>query len=123
MYKKYIKYFIWLLIFFLTILWLLDFNFSKKQFTFLKLKNIISKNNIALLKKEATSFIDFDFKLSERKNYDLGDRKVNFEKFSNKILKYRYYLEQDNEYVYLITNRGELFYFLKENIIKKKKLN
>ena len=122
MYKKYIKYFIWLLIFFLTILWLLDFNFSKKQFTFLKLKNIISKNNIALLKKEATSFIDFDFKLSERKNYDLGDRKVNFEKFSNKILKYRYYLEQDNEYVYLITNRGELFYFLKENIIKKKKI-
>mgnify|MGYP006892325880 CR=1 FL=1 len=67
-----------------------------------KIKNFDDKNLHFHLINKLSKFIDFDFKLSERKNYDLGDRKVNFEKFSNKILKYRYYLEQDNEYVYLI---------------------
>ena len=119
--KKVLFYPIYILIFFSLILWLLDFSFSKKQFTFIKIKSLLSKNTIALIKKEASSIIDFNFDKSKNDEFQLNNRIVNFEKFSNKILKYRYYLEQDNNNVYLITNRGELFYFSKKDLFLKKK--
>ena len=119
--KKKILYLFYLLIFIGSIVWLLDYNFTKKQFTFLKLKSLLSKNTIAFLKKNASSFIDFDFELTKEDSYQLEDRKVKFEKYSNKFLKYRYYIEQDETNIYLITNRGELFYLPKLDILSKKK--
>lgn len=118
--KKFFLYLIYILIFFTLILWILDYNFSKKQFTFLKIKKLISKDNIAFLKKNASSFIDFNFEVSKKDVFKLENKIVGFEKFSNKFLKYRYYLEQDKKNIYLITNRGELFYFPKETILSKK---
>lgn len=119
--KKKILYLFYLLIFMGFIVWLLDYNFAKKQFTFLKLKNLLSKNTIAYLKKNASSFIDFNFELTKEDSYQLENRKVKFEKYSNKFLKYRYYIEQDKTNIYLITNRGELFYLPKLDILSKKK--
>ena len=115
--KKKILYLFYLLIFIGSIVWLLDYNFTKKQFTFLKLKSLLSKNTIAFLKKKASSFIDFDFEITQEDSYQLEDRKVKFEKYSNKFLKYRYYIEQDETNIYLITNRGELFYLPKLDIL------
>ena len=120
--KKVLFYPIYILIFFSLILWLLDFSFSKKQFTFIKIKSLLSKNTIALIKKEASSIIDFNFDVSKNTEYQLNNRIINFEKFSNTILKYRYYLEQDNKNIYLITNRGELFFFSKKRSFFKKKI-
>lgn len=122
MIKKLLKIFFLLTFFVVTSLWLLDFNLSKKQFTFKKIKKIISKDLIASLKEGATKIIDFDFEKTKKDEYQLEGRKVIFEKFSNKILKYRYYLEQNKNNIYLITNRGELFYFSKETILKKNKI-
>ena len=121
MIKKITLYLFYLLIFIGFIVWFLDYNFTKKQFTFLKLKKIVSKNTISYLKKNASSFIDFNFQLTKEDLYQLEDRKVKFEKYSNKFLKYRYYLEQDKTNIYLITNRGELFYLPKLDILSKKK--
>jgi len=52
--KKLIKYLVFLLIIFLLSLWLLDFNFTKKQFEFFKIKKILSKDKIAFIKKKIT---------------------------------------------------------------------
>ena len=119
--KKILLLLFYLLISIGLIFWLLDYNSAKKQFTFLKLKSLLSKDTIAYLKKSASSFIDFNFNLIEEDSYQLENRKVKFEKYSNKFLKYRYYIEQDKTNIYLITNRGELFYFPKLDILSKKK--
>ena len=109
-----------MLIFFIFSLWLLDFSFAKKQFTYSKLKKILNKNNIALIKKKSTEFIDFNFEIIKKENFNIENKNIAFTKYSNKFIKYRYYLEQDKKNVYLITNRGELFYFPKKNILENK---
>ena len=57
MIKKSIRYVVFLLIFFLLSLWLLDFNFTKKQFEFFKIKRILTKNMIAFLKKNLQNLL------------------------------------------------------------------
>ena len=57
---------IFILIFTSFLFWLLDFNSSTNQFTYSKLKNILSKKNISLIKKNATKFIDFNFDLVQK---------------------------------------------------------
>ena len=122
MIKKSIRYVVFLLIIFLLPFWLLDFNTTKKQFEFLKIKKILSKDTIAFIKKKSTEFINYDFIITKKEEYILENTKVKFKKFSNKILKYRYYLNQDEDNIILVTNRGEMFFFLKTDIIDKKNL-
>ena len=121
MIKKSIRYLVFLLIIFLLSLWLLDFNFTKKQFEFFKIKKILSKDKIAFIKKKSTEFINYDFIIIKKEEYILENTKVKFEKFSNKILKYRYYLTQNKDNIFLTTTRGEMFFFLKTNLINQKK--
>ena len=83
--KKILIYLIYILIFFSILLWLLDFNFSKKQFTFIKIKSLLSKSTIAFIKKETSSIIDFNFNLSKKDKYVLNNTIIDFEKFSNKF--------------------------------------
>ena len=122
--KKIIKYLVFLLIIFLLPFWLLDFNTTKKQFEFLKIKKILSKDSIDFLsniKKQSTKFINYKFIITKKEEYILENNKVKFEKFSNKILRYRYYLTQNKDNIFLTTNRAEMFFFPKTDIIDKKK--
>ena len=121
--KKIIKYLVFLLIIFLLPFWLLDFNTTKKQFEFLKIKKILSKDTIAFIKKKSTEFINYDFIITKKEEYILENTKVKFKKFSNKILRYRYYLTQNKDNIFLTTNRGEMFFFPKTDIIDKKKIS
>ena len=121
MIKKIIRYLVFLLIIFLLSFWLLDFNTTKKQFEFLKIKKILSKDKIAFIKKKSTEFINYSFVITKKEEYILENTKVKFKKFSNKILKYRYYLNQDEDNIILVTNRGEMFSFLKTELITRKK--
>ncbi len=116
------KVLIVLFLIFIIIFWTLDYNIQKKQFTFLKIKKLLSKDTIAFIKKNASSIVDFNFKVSEEKKFQLVNREVKFKKFSNILLKYRYYLEQDKQNIYAITNRGELFYFSKKDIFNNQKI-
>ena len=87
--KKIIKYLVFLLIIFLLPFWLLDFNTTKKQFEFLKIKKILSNDAINLLsniKKQSTKFINYKFIITKKEEYILENNKVKFEKFSNKII-------------------------------------
>ena len=120
--KKIIKYLVFLLIIFLLPFWLLDFNTTKKQFEFLKIKKILSKDSIAFVKKKSTEFINYDFIITKKEEYILENNKVKFEKFSNKILRYRYYLTQNKDNIFLTTNRGEMFFFPITDITDKKKI-
>ena len=121
MVKKSIRYLVFLLIIFLLPLWLLDFNFTKKQFEFFKIKKILTKDMIVFFKKKTTEFINYNFTIVKKEEYILEENKVKFEKFSNKILKYRYYLAQNKDNIFLTTNRGEMFFFPKTDVIDKKK--
>ena len=124
--KKIIKYLVFLLIIFLLPFWLLDFNTTKKQFEFLKIKNFLSKDAVDFLsnvKKQSTKFINYKFIITKKEEYILENNKVKFEKFSNKILRYRYYLTQNKDNIFLITNRAEMFSFPKTDIIDKKKIS
>lgn len=113
---------IFILIFVSFLFWFLDFNSSTNQFTYSKLKKILSKKNISLIKKKATKFIDFNFDLVQNENFSIKNKKIIFKKYSNNFIKYRYYLEQDEENIYFITNRGELFYIIKENLFEDKQI-
>jgi len=123
MIKKLIRYVVFLLIIFLLSLWLLDFNFTKKQFEFFKIKRILTKDMIVFFKKKTTEFINYDFTTVKKEEYILEENKIKFEKFSNKILKYRYYLTQNKDNIFLTTNRGEMFFFPKTDVIDKKNLS
>jgi len=123
MVKKSIRYLVFLLIIFLLSLWLLDFNFTKKQFEFFKIKKILTKDMIVFFKKKTTEFINYNFTIVKKEEYILEENKVKFEKFSNKILKYRYYLTQNKDNIFLTTNRGEMFFFPKTDVIDKKKIS
>ena len=123
MIKKLIRYVVFLLIIFLLSLWLLDFNFTKKQFEFFKIKRILTKDMIVFFKKKTTEFINYDFTIVKKEEYILEENKIKFEKFSNKILKYRYYLTQNKDNIFLTTNRGEMFFFPKTDVIDKKNLS
>ena len=119
---KLIKYITFLFILLLSSLWMLDYNFKKKQFDFYKIKKILTKETIYLLKKKSTEFIDYDFTITQTENYFLENKKVKLDKFSNKILKFRYYLNQSKDNVFLITNDGSMFFFQKKNLFNKQKI-
>ena len=123
MIKKSIRYVVFLLIIFILSLWLLDFNFTKQQFEFFKIKRILTKDMIAFLKKKSTESINYDFTIVKKEEYILEENKVKFEKFSDKVLKYRYYLTQNKDNIFLTTNRAEMFFFPKTDIIDKKKIS
>ena len=64
-----IRYLVVLLIIFLIPFWLLDFNTTKKQFEFLKIKKILSKDSIDFLsniKKQSTKFINYKFIITKK---------------------------------------------------------
>ena len=65
--QKIIKYTVFLLIILIGLLWIFDFSFSNKQFNYYKIKNLLSKEDIAYLKRKSTEFIDYDFITTKKK--------------------------------------------------------
>ena len=113
------------LIFFLISLiffWFLDYDFKKKQFTFKNIKFFLSKQTITSLKDIYTNFIDVYFIRTEENTFMLNDQKIIYEKYSNKLIKNRYYLEQNSKNIFFITPLGNLFYLQKKNFLIKNKL-
>ena len=97
------------------------FDFTKKQFNYTKIRKIIPQEYIAILEEKSTEFINFQFNVKKTENFLIDDKEINFENYSNSFLKHRYYLTQDNNKIFAITKRGELFYFLKQDLIDQKK--
>ena len=120
--KKIIKYTVSLLIILIGLLWIFDFSFSNKQFNYYKIKNLLSKEDIAYLKRKSTEFIDYDFITTKKKEYLLKNNSAQFEKLSNKFLKNRHYLAQNDTDIFAITTKGDLFFSSKKEIIAKKKI-
>ena len=92
------------LIFFLISLiffWFLDYDFKKKQFTFKNIKSFLSKQTITSLKDIYTNFIDVYFIKTEENTFLLNNQKIIYEKYSNKLIKNRYYLEQNSKNIFL----------------------
>ncbi len=116
-----IKFLIIASIVFFSFFWFLDYNIEKKQFTFKKLKSFISKERITSLKNFYTDFIDIDFNETYEKKIVLSNKTINYVKYSNKIIKNRYYLDQNSENVFFITPSGNLFYLLKKELMSNEK--
>ena len=113
------------LIFFLISLiffWFLDYDFKKKQFTFKNIKFFLSKQTITSLKDIYTNFFDVYFIKTEENTFLLNNQKITYEKYSNKLIKNRYYLEQNSKNIFFITPLGNLFYLQKKNFLIKNKL-
>ena len=119
--KVFIKFFIIALIVFFSFFWFLDYDIEKKQFTFKKLKFFLSKDKITSLKNFYTDFIDIDFNETYKEKIELNNKTINFIKYSNKIIKNRYYLEQNSDRVFFISPSGNLFYLLKKKLLSNKK--
>ena len=103
-----IRFFIIAFLIFFSVFWFLDYNIEKKQFTFKKLKSFLSKERITSLKNFYTDFIDIDFNKTYEEKIVLNNKTINYVKYSNKIIKNRYYLEQNSEKVFFISPSGVL---------------
>ena len=122
MFRSFVKYLFLIILTFFIVIWLLDYSFENKRFLFTKSKRLLSQDIIVLIQTVSSNLVDHDFKLTNEKEFSLKDKIVNFKKFSNKIIKRRYYLEQDSQNVYLIGKRGELFFFPKKDILKNNEM-
>ena len=121
-YKKIIKNFI--IIFFtiiVIVIYLFDFSFKTNKFSFTKIKKIFSKEKIVNFQKFTSNFINFNFTIDTKKIFELESKNVKLEKFSSNFIKQRGYLEQDDQNIYLMNKRAELFYFSKKEILENKK--
>jgi len=99
------------------------FDFTNKQFNLSKIAKIVPKISISyFFKKNASEFIDFDFSIVKEKEYLLKNDKVEFKKFSNFILQNKYYLTQNKEDIFAVTNKGDLFFYSKKEILNKEKI-
>ena len=116
-----IRFFIIAFLIFFSVFWLLDYNLEKKQFTFKKFKSFLSKERISSLKNFYTDFIDIDFNKTYEEKIVLNNKTINYAKYSNKIIKNRYYLEQNSEKVFFISPSGNLFYLLKKKLLSNEK--
>jgi len=123
MVKKVIKYSVFLLIFILAISWILGFEFITSNFKISKIKKIIPIDIIFNVKNKSSEFIDFEFSLIKEEKFKLKTKEVIFQKFSNKFLKYRYYLNQDEENLILITNTGKMYFSPKKDIYNENKIS
>ena len=119
--KILIRFFIIAFLIFFSVFWLLDYNLEKKQFTFKKFKSFLSKERISSLKNFYTDFIDIDFNKTYEEKIVLNNKTINYAKYSNKIIKNRYYLEQNSEKVFFISPSGNLFYLLKKKLLSNEK--
>jgi hypothetical protein len=99
-----------------------DFSFKPKKFSFTKIKQILPKDLIVFLQTFSLNFIDYNYSIVTEKIFELEGRNVKFKKFSSNFFKPRGYLEQDNQNIYFINNNGILFYFSKNEIIENKKV-
>tara|TARA_B110000003_G_C16615686_1_gene521197 strand:- start:83 stop:1405 length:1323 start_codon:yes stop_codon:yes gene_type:complete len=119
MLKNITKYFIFLLTLILLIFLLRNYNFTHYIRLILPtpIKNIIY------------GFIDFDFKKFEKKKYTLRKnfdeysvKIVKLELFSNKTLNYSYYLNQNDNNIFLATKTGRIFFLSKKQLFNQKKI-
>jgi hypothetical protein len=104
------------------LIYISDFSFKTKKFSFTKIKKILPKDLIVFLQTFSLNFIDYNYPIVTEKIFELEDRNVKFKKFSSSFFKPRGYLEQDNQNIYFINNNGILFYFSKNEIIENKKV-
>ena len=118
-----IRFFIIVFLIFFSGFWFLDYNIEKKQFTFKKLKFFLSKERITSLKNFYTDFIDIDFNKTYEEKIVLNNKTINYIKYSNKIIKNIYYLEQNSEKVFFITSIRKFILSLKNNYCLMKKMN
>ena len=103
------------------IIFFLIYDFNNKKLNFSKIRNIIPQRYIAFVERKATHFINFEFEITEKKDYFIDNKKIKFERFSNPLLKHRYYLAQDKNKIFAVTKRGELFYFSKGDLLDQQK--
>ena len=103
------------------IIFFLIYDFNNKKLNFSKIRNIIPQRYIASVERKATNFINFKFEITEKKDYFIDNKKIKFERFSNPLLKHRYYLAHDKNKIFAVTKRGELFYFSKGDLLDQQK--
>lgn len=107
--------------FFILLFWLTDYSFEKKQFTFKKLKTFLSPELIQSLKNVYTNNIDINFSKTYEEKIRLRNKDIKYTKYSNKIIKNRYYLEQTKDKILFVTPAGSLFFLNKDQLSQKKK--
>ena len=120
--KKYLKLIITFLTMTVMLIYISDFSFKTKKFSFQKIKKIFPKDLIVFLQTFSLNFIDYNYTIETEKIFELESRNVKFKKISSSFFKPRGYLEQDNQNIYFMNNNGILFYFSKNEIIENKKV-
>lgn len=66
-----------------------------------------------------TQVVDFQFKLIDNQEIFFNKKKIYFKRFSNDKLRYRFYLSQDTDNIYLISKEGAIFLVKKKEILNK----
>ena len=100
------------LIVLLILFYLLFFNSNTK------IKNFDDKNLHFHLINKLSKFIDFDFKLLNTKEIFSNNKKISYKQFSNNKLRYRFYLSQTKNNVFLISKDGVIFFFSKKKTFR-----
>ncbi len=111
--KKKIKIFLLLLI----LPFFLFFNIEDR------FKKFDDKNLHFHIVDSLTKYINFNFTSSLQKKLKFKKKSIYFEQFSNKFLRYRFYLTQTDRKIFLIGKDGAIFSVLKDNIVNKKEFN
>ena len=92
-------------------------------FLFLNLEKIIkrleNKNLHFLILDKFSEKIDFDFKLIKSEEVIQKNKILNYKIFTNKLLRYRFYLGHNKENVFLISKEGNIFYISKKNLLSR----
>ena len=84
-----------------------------------KIKNFDDKNLHFHLINKLSKFINFDFKLLNTKEIFSNNKKISYKQFSNDKLRYRFYLSQTKNNVFLISKDGAIFFFSKKKLFDK----
>ncbi len=111
--KKKIKIFLLLLI----LPFFLVFNIEDR------FKKFDDKNLHFHIVDSLTKYLNFNFTSSLQKKLKFKKKGIYFEQFSNKFLRYRFYLTQTDRKIFLIGKDGAIFSVLKDNIVNKKEFN
>tara|TARA_A100001234_G_scaffold184430_1_gene167912 strand:+ start:3480 stop:4811 length:1332 start_codon:yes stop_codon:yes gene_type:complete len=85
-----------------------------------RLKNFDDKNLHFHIIDNLSKYINFNFSSSLQKEINFKKKSIYFEQFSNKFLRYRFYLTQTEKKIFLISKDGAIFYVPKGNLINKK---
>ena len=83
------------------------------------IKRLENKNLHFLIFDKFSEKIDFDFKLIKSEEVIQKNKILNYKIFTNKLLRYRFYLGHNKENVFLISKEGNIFYISKKNLLSR----